>query len=115
MSLKKFSFPKFGFSKNNIMTVSKTPMSFDDLLEVIARDCIKSGCQRTDPPIEFTKEQNKKYKQLDPKNQFWGGYAYLDETDDDDEVTGFIRLYSPWGSAKWCFRMKGEELEVWFA
>ena len=85
------------------------------MLEVIARDCIKNNCKRADPPIEFTAEQNEKYKQLDSKNEFWGGYAYLDDTDDEDGVTGFIRLYSPWGSGKWSFQKKGDEVEVDFA
>jgi hypothetical protein len=95
---------------------SEMRLSFDDLLVVIAKDCIKNNCRKeVYPPIEFTKEQYKKYTRLCPKNLFWGGYAYLDETDDENVVTGFIRLYSPQGSAKWCFQKKGDEVEVWFA
>jgi hypothetical protein len=95
---------------------SEMRLSFDAFLVVIANDCIENDCcKEVYPPIEFTKEQNKKYKRLCPKNLFWGGYAYLDEMADADEVTGFIRLYSPQGSGKWCFRKKGDEVEVWFA
>ena len=90
---------------------SETRMRFDALLKVIARDCINNKCKRSDNPLEFTKEQEQKYKTLDPQNRFWGGYAYLDDTD-DGVVSGFIRLYNPYGSTKWSFLSKGGDIEV---
>ena len=87
---------------------------FDELLEVIAQDCIDLNRVRTDAleradAFEFTAEQNEKYRTLAPPGEFWGGYAYLD---DDKSGTGFIRLYSPQGSGKWSFWMEGEKLVV---
>ena len=62
---------------------------------------------------EFTPEQKKKYGKLAP-GMFWGGYANLE--DYDGVLLGFIRLYSPQGSAKWCFTVKdGVVGEVDFA
>lgn len=92
--------------------------NIDELLDVIARDCIESNRVRTDygaipsDTFEFTAEQNEKYRTLAPPGEFWGGYAYLD---DDKSGTGFIRLYSPQGSGKWSFWMEGEKLVVDFA
>ena len=97
--------------------------SFDNVLQAIANDCIQEKrvrlketaenkrLPRDDPrkkqadsdgylfdQLEFTPEQNERYRALDPEGEFWGGYAYLRE-----DGYGFIRLYSPEGSAKWCF------------
>ena len=93
-------------------------LSFDKLLETIAKDCIEDnrirqqgedGQYLIDQP-EFTAEECKRYRELDPDGKFWGGYAYIDP--EDEEVSGFIRLYSPLGSAKWCFFFKDGELVV---
>ena len=96
-------------------TFVQEKLSIDKLLEVIARDCIENNQRWVNPEEEhylqeFSVEQNAKYKQLAPTNQFWGGYAYLDEN-----AAGIIRLYSPQGSAKWIFTLKNEELDIQFA
>jgi len=88
--------------------------NFDKLLERIAQDCIddnrviqkdEDGKYRFD---DFTAEQCQRYMNMSEDGKFWGGYAYLD--DEEDEVLGSIRLYSPSGSAKWCFFFKDGEL-----
>ena len=83
-------------------------MTFDDLLKAIAEDCVKDD--RRSPSEDFTSEQMEKYRKLAP-GEFWGGYAYLDVFGvPDGELCGFIRLYSPQGSGKWCFTVKDGEV-----
>ena len=95
----------------SVKQLAKLPI--DELLEVIARDCIESN-QVTEQ--DFTAEQYEKYRGLAPSGEFWGGYAYLhDENIIGGEKSGSIRLYSPWGSGKWCFWLKGEKLVVDFS
>ena len=84
------------------------------LLERIAQDCIddnrviqkdENGKYRID---DFTAEQCQRYMNMSEDGKFWGGYAYID--DEEDEVLGSIRLYSPWGDAKWSFFFKDGKL-----
>ena len=102
------------FFFSNVFFFSNAPrqlvkMNIDKLLERIAQDCIDDNRvrQKGDDQQEFTAEQCQRYRELD--EDFWGGYAYLDE---GEEVSGFIRLYSPWGDAKWSFFFKDGELIV---
>jgi hypothetical protein len=81
-------------------------LNIDELLEVIARDCIESNHVKDE---DFTAEQYKKYKQLTPPGEFWGGYAYLYTI--DGKTYGSLHLYmQDGGSAKWCFWQEGEKL-----
>ena len=113
-------FPFRNMSSNdqtmNQVQVSKNDV--DELLKVIARDCIENIQIKTDNDsefathFEFSAEQNEKYKAMVPNNQFWGGYAYIDDEPLAGDLSGFIRLYSPWGSGKWWFYQTGEEIVV---
>ena len=82
-------------------------MTFQEVLKAIAKDCYDNKTYREDfddfddAKFEFTHEQKQKYRKL-MTDKFWGGYAYLDISDNEQSV-GFIRLYSPQGSGKWCF------------
>ena len=92
-----------------IMSVARSHFkSCDNVLQAIANDCIQEKRVRLDDPLEFTPEQNERYRALDPEGEFWGGYAYLD----DFKMSGFIRLYSPQGSAKWCFWLSDGKVVV---
>mgnify|MGYP000014607940 CR=1 FL=1 len=74
---------------------------YEEVFQAIAKDCFDNNKVRKNQnprEFEFTPEQNEEYKKIVDGN-FWGGYAYLDE----DLLFGFIRLYSPMGSAKFVF------------
>ena len=76
---------------------------YEEVFQAIAKDCFDNNKVRKNQnpeEFEFTPEQNEEYKKI-MDGDFWGGYAFLDCT--HDLVVGFIRLYSPRGSAKWCF------------
>ena len=89
-----------------------TTFTFDDLLMEIARDCLKKNTHKQFPAIEFTAKENKKYRELEksvkPSYGFWGGYAYVDAI--EGRKYGFIRLYSPQGSAKWGFDVENNKV-----
>ena len=85
-------------------------MTFQEVLKAIAKDCYDNKTYREEfddyddflAKFEFTNEQKQKYRKLDEFDEFWGGYAYLDISE-NEQSGGFIRLYSPQGSGKWCF------------
>jgi hypothetical protein len=92
----------------------------DDVFVAIVKDCVehKWGNDSTRPQREFSEEEEEKYRAIEkadtevPKileklRGFWGGYAYLDDEPwMDDDLTGFIRLYSPMGSGKFGFSIR---------
>ncbi len=99
------------------LKLSETSEMTQAVFLAIVKDCVENNWVTRN--TDSTKKENKKYRAITKKARegggFWGGYAYLDEEPYDEkcDFTGFIRLYSPMGSGKWGFEVKGDEVNVY--
>ena len=103
------------------LKLSETSEMKHDFMVAIVKDCVEHKWVKG--PWEFPKGFDEKYRAIEkaeenslPKKYrgFWGGYAYLDaEPWKEDDFTGFIRLYSPWGSGKWGFSVNGDVIDIY--
>jgi hypothetical protein len=98
------------------LTLGENSEVTDKVLVQIAKDCIRHKWKQ-EPEHTFNRAENKIYRAIDaastPSWGFWGGYSFLDEVNDlpkGEELMGFIRVYSPQGSAKFSFWVKDGKL-----
>ena len=99
------------------LTLGENSEVTDEVLVAIAKDCIKYKWKQ-EPEHSFTAAENRRYRAIEAASTghgFWGGYSFLDEVAYKSDASGFIRLYSPQGSGKWCFCVKDNLLEIWCA
>ena len=103
------------------LTIGENSEVTDKVLVQIAKDCIrhkwKRGAGLTDSHT-FNSAENRRDRAIEAASTghgFWGGYSYLDEVAYKSDASGFIRLYSPQGSGKWCSSGKDNLLEIWCA